>query len=150
MLYLSFNASLHCNALSWFQRFPSLQYVICLNASVSCFHSLRRRGHSECDHVFLNVSPSISLRCFISLQCLTLVSTLSVTSTPRAHRVEVDMGRCSWLLGGSSAPYLPPPSPAPVVYKLYTIHYIPIIYYLLHRLLSAMIFTVLDTVVRPL
>ena len=70
MLVLSFNAFLHFSASSWSQCFFSLQ---CLT-SVSRFPSLRRRGHIECDHVLLNLSPSISLQCFI------LVSTLSFTS----------------------------------------------------------------------
>ena len=76
MLFLGFNAFLHFNASSWFEGFPSFQSFSSLQCltSVSRFPSLRRRGHIECDHVFLNQSPSISPQCFI------LVSMLSFTS----------------------------------------------------------------------
>ena len=73
MLRHGFNASLYSNALSRFQPFPSL----------------RRRGHIECDHVFFQKSPSISLQCFpslqcfISLQCFVMVSILP--STPMLY-----------------------------------------------------------------
>ena len=67
MLYLGFNT--HCNEVSWFQRFPSLQCFISLQClpPVSRFPSLRRRGHIECDHVLLK---SVSLN-FTSIFYLT-------------------------------------------------------------------------------
>ena len=66
---------------------------------VSCFPSLRRRGHIECDHVFFNQSLPISRQCFILVSALSFTSmlhftaildfsfTLPFTSTPRSHRV---------------------------------------------------------------
>ena len=111
MLHIGFNAFLHFKALSWFQRFPSLQ---CLT-SVACFSSLRRSGHIECDQVFLNLSPSISLQCFIWVSRLSFTSKLYLGFNPFLHfnallhfnvwlqcqaslhlDVEVTMEECLW------------------------------------------------------
>ena len=71
--------------MPWFQCFPSPQCFPSLQCftSVSRFPSLRRRAHIECDHVFFNLSPSISRQCFIWVSILHL----GLKSGPRSRRL---------------------------------------------------------------